>query len=47
MDVFDPDKRGLYSALVRGVSERGLAYLHLVEPGIAGSLDARPDAETH
>jgi N-ethylmaleimide reductase len=46
MDVFDPDKRGLYSALVRSVSERGLAYLHLVEPGIAGSLDARPDAET-
>lgn len=46
MDVFDPDKRSLYAALVRGVSERGLAYLHLVEPGIAGSLDARPDDDT-
>ncbi|BCW58593.1 alkene reductase [Arthrobacter sp. StoSoilB20] len=42
MDVFDPDKRGIYSELVRGISERGLAYLHLVEPGIAGSLDTNP-----
>lgn len=46
MDVFDPDKRGLYSALVRGASDRGLAYLHLVEPGIAGSLDTRTDDDT-
>ncbi len=43
MDVSDPDKRSLYSALVRGVSERGLAYLHLVEPGIAGAVDAQAD----
>ncbi|MFJ5956455.1 alkene reductase [Paenarthrobacter sp. NPDC092416] len=40
MDVSDPDKRSLYSALVRGINERGLAYLHLVEPGIAGAVDA-------
>lgn len=40
MDVSDPDKRSLYSTLVRGVNERGLAYLHLVEPGIAGAVDA-------
>lgn len=46
MDVYDPDKRSLYSALVRGISERGLAHLHLVEPGIAGSLDARTDDDT-
>ena len=43
MDVFDPDKTGIYSELVRRISKRGLAYLHLVEPGIAGSLDTDPN----
>jgi N-ethylmaleimide reductase len=43
MDVSDPDKRSLYSALVRGVNERGLAYIHMVEPGIAGAVDAAAD----
>ncbi|MFP5019033.1 hypothetical protein ACKLTP_19000, partial [Paenarthrobacter ureafaciens] len=42
---FDPDKRGLYSALVRSISPRGLAYLHLVEPGIAGAIDSADHAE--
>lgn len=46
MDVFDEDKRSLYSSLVRSINPRGLAYLHLVEPGIAGSLDANPEGET-
>jgi N-ethylmaleimide reductase len=45
MDVSDPDKRSLYSALVRGVNERGLAYVHLVEPGIAGAVDTDADAD--
>lgn len=45
MDVFDEDKRSLYSTLVRSINPRGLAYLHLVEPGIAGSLDAAADGE--
>lgn len=45
MDAFDPDKRGLYSALVRSISPRGLAYLHLVEPGIAGAIDSADHAE--
>ncbi|GAB2756302.1 alkene reductase [Sinomonas soli] len=40
MDMHDPDKRAIYSAAVRLASARGLAYLHLVEPGIAGSVDA-------
>lgn len=43
MDVFDPDKKGLYSEMVRHVSGRGLAYLHLVEPGIAGSTSVESD----
>lgn len=46
MDVFDPDKRSLYSALARSLNGRGLAYLHLVEPGIAGSLDGNPEEES-
>ncbi|MFJ4264393.1 alkene reductase [Paenarthrobacter nicotinovorans] len=46
MDVFDENKRSLYSELVTSISPRGLAYLHLVEPGIAGSIDAGPDGET-
>ncbi|MEV7574403.1 alkene reductase [Pseudarthrobacter sp. NPDC089323] len=45
MDVHDADKRGLYSALVRGINDWGLAYLHLVEPGIAGGVDANPGDE--
>lgn len=45
MDVSDPDKRTLYSTLVRGVNDRGLAYLHLVEPGIAGATDAPTDGD--
>ncbi|GLU72484.1 alkene reductase [Paenarthrobacter ureafaciens] len=45
MDVFDPDKRALYCALVRSISPRGLAYLHLVEPGIAGAVDSADHAE--
>ncbi|MDQ4490110.1 alkene reductase [Sinomonas sp. ASV486] len=43
MDMRDPDKRGVYSAVVRLASARGLAYLHFVEPGIAGSVDVEGD----
>lgn len=46
MDVTDPDKKSLYSALIRNVNARGLAYLHLVEPGIAGSLSVNSDPES-
>lgn len=45
MDVLDPDKEALYSALVRDINDRGLAYLHLVEPGIAGSMSVDSDPE--
>jgi len=46
MDCRDADKKGLYSAVVEALSERSLAYLHLVEPTIAGSMtvEASPDA---
>jgi N-ethylmaleimide reductase len=46
MDCNDSDKRALYGAAVAALSGHGLAYLHLVEPTIAGSLsvDAPPDA---
>lgn len=37
MDAIDPDKEGMYSAIIRSLSGTGLAYLHLVEPEIAGS----------
>ncbi|WP_430296679.1 alkene reductase [Sinomonas sp. B1-1] len=46
MDMQDPDKRGLYSAVVRLASARGLSYLHLVEPGIAGSTEAADARDT-
>ncbi|WP_415853280.1 alkene reductase [Sinomonas sp. G460-2] len=39
MDMRDPDKRSVYSEAVRIASRRGLAYLHLVEPGIEASDD--------
>lgn len=46
MQTNDSDKHALYSATVRGLSDRGIAYLHLVEPTIAGaaSIEASPDA---
>ena len=45
MDANDSDKRSLYSAVVRLLSEAGIAYLHLVEPEIAGSTTVdRPAA---
>lgn len=37
MDAIDSDKWTLFSTLVAKLNELGLAYLHLVEPGIAGS----------
>lgn len=40
MDAVDSDKRGLYTAVVEHLNAYGLAYLHLVEPGIAGSTSA-------
>ncbi|MDE8586064.1 alkene reductase [Arthrobacter sp. NQ4] len=37
MDAHDTDKRTLYSTVVRTLNGMGVAYLHLVEPEIAGS----------
>lgn len=37
MDSFDTDKEGLYTAVVHALAEYPLAYLHLVEPNIAGA----------
>jgi N-ethylmaleimide reductase len=51
MDAHDSDKRTLYSTVVRQLNDPGLAYLHLVEPEIAGSTtvdrpaDSIPTAE--
>lgn len=36
MDVTDPQKTELFTHVVRGLSKRGLAYLHLVEPEAGG-----------
>ena len=45
MDAHDSDKRTLYSTVVRQLSDFGIAYLHLVEPEIAGSTTVdRPAA---
>lgn len=45
MDTRDTDKRRLYTAVVHELNSRGLSYLHLVEPGIAGSTTvAQPEA---
>lgn len=46
MDCDDSDKRTLYSAVVSALSGYGLAYLHLVEPTVAGSqsIEAPPGA---
>ena len=46
MDCRDSDKRALYTAAVSALAERQLAYLHLVEPTVAGgmSVEAAPDA---
>jgi len=45
MDCRDSDKRALYDDVVEALSSRQLAYLHLVEPTIAGSMtvEASPD----
>ncbi|QSR28784.1 alkene reductase [Nocardioides aromaticivorans] len=46
MQTNDSDKRALYGAAVTALDEHGIAYLHLVEPTIAGaqSVTAAPDA---
>lgn len=45
MDAHDSEKRALYSTVVRQLSGSGIAYLHLVEPEIAGSTTVdRPAA---
>lgn len=44
MDCTDSDQVGTYSAMVRALDPLGLAYLHLVEPQIAGAdTVAMPD----
>lgn len=40
MDAFDSDKRALFSTVIARLNTLDLAYLHLVEPGIAGSTTA-------
>lgn len=40
MDAFDENKRELHSHVVSSLNRYRLAYLHLVEPEIAGSTDA-------
>ena len=36
----DPDSESLYAALLGGLSNHGIAYVHTVEPGIAGGQTA-------
>jgi len=45
MECDDSDKRGLYEAVVSGLGTRDLAYLHLVEPTIAGSTSIEAGAD--
>lgn len=40
MDAIDSDKRTLFSTVIRRLNSYSLAYLHLVEPGIAGATNA-------
>ncbi|RSZ63843.1 alkene reductase [Corynebacterium hylobatis] len=40
MDALDEDKTALHSHVVAALNRHGLAYLHLVEPEIAGSTTA-------
>jgi N-ethylmaleimide reductase len=46
MDAHDSDNRTLYSTVVRQLNELGLAYLHLVEPEIAGSTTVDRPADS-
>ncbi|MDP9933767.1 N-ethylmaleimide reductase [Paenarthrobacter nicotinovorans] len=46
MDVFDDDKKGLFAAAISSISGKGLAYLHLVEPEIAGSSTIEASADS-
>lgn len=41
-DMDDPDPEGLYAHLLERLAGCGLAYLHVVEPGIAGSEPTEP-----
>lgn len=43
MDVTDPDKAGLFEDTVASLAGHGLAYLHLVEPDIAGAVTVEHD----
>ncbi|MDR7292838.1 alkene reductase [Pseudoglutamicibacter albus] len=40
MDAIDSDKRALFTAVIQRLNELDVAYLHLVEPGIAGAGSA-------
>jgi N-ethylmaleimide reductase len=46
MGCHDSNRRAVYGAAVAALAERPLAYLHLIEPTIAGNVtvDAAPDA---
>lgn len=46
MDAHDSDKRLLFSTVVRQLNGLGLAYLHLVEPEIAGSTTVERPADS-
>jgi N-ethylmaleimide reductase len=45
-DMHDSDPRALFGHVLEGLSGAGLAYIHLVEPGISGSQNVEhgPDA---
>ncbi|MCU1434147.1 MAG: hypothetical protein JWR71_872 [Pseudarthrobacter sp.] len=46
MDAHGSDKRRLYSTVIRQLNDLGIAYLHLVEPEIAGSTTVESPADS-
>lgn len=45
MDAIDSDQRTLYSTVISRLNDFGLAYLHLVEPEIAGATTVQRPSE--
>ena len=44
-DMFDPESEDLYSHLLERLAEHDMAYLHIVEPGIAGGASSDRPAD--
>lgn len=42
-DMHDPDPAGLFAVAIERLAALGLAYLHVVEPGISGALSTGED----